>query len=218
MPDNEAKKLKGEENSVDDSSRNDWLLYPTRTRYISRCDWMEREYRTSKSNSNHLYRARNKNRDEVSRRGYRMPLVLPIFLSPPLFYSRSPSPEASCHRGQCDTSPFRAWLRGCTVVIHGTMPIQSLYRHENVPIEQWPPTLLCYRASDRKEFRRDEKFDRPAVIVFKILKGVDWWKFLFYILDKEMRYYNIVVVDRLINSVKLIKRKQEIFNVYIMHL
>lgn len=81
MPDNEAKKLKGEENSVDDSSRNDWLLYPTRTRYISRCDWMEREYRTSKSNSNHLYRARNKNRDEVSRRGYRMPLVLPIFLS-----------------------------------------------------------------------------------------------------------------------------------------
>lgn len=42
-------------------------------------------------------------------------------------------------------------FRGCTVVIHGTMPIQSLYRHENVPIEQWPPTL-CYRASDRKEF------------------------------------------------------------------
>lgn len=178
MPDNEAKKLKREENSVDDSSRNDFFfIQRERDTNISRRDWIiswsENIVRTSqiRASRDHLHRARSKNRDEVSRRGYRMPLVLAIFLSsPPLFYSRSPSPEASCHRGQCDTSPFRPWFRGCTVVIHGTMPIQSLYRHENVPIEQWPPTL-CYRASDRKEFRRDEKFDRPAVIVFKIRKS-----------------------------------------------
>lgn len=103
---------------------------------------------------------------------YNLSLSLFLFFSP--FYSRSPSLEASCHRGQCDTSPFRPvpWL-------YSRYPRHNAHSvalpAENVPIEQWPPTF-CYRASDRKEFDVTKNSTGQWSSFLKS-EGVDWWSF-----------------------------------------
>lgn len=107
---------------------------------------------------------------------YNLSLSLFLFFSP--FYSRSPSLEASCHRGQCDTSPFR--------------PVPWLYsrypRHNahSVALPAWKRTDRAMAANlllssiRSKRIRRDEKFDWPVVIIFKIWRGglMEFWKFL----------------------------------------
>lgn len=119
----------------------------------------ERQIRASFRSRDHLHRARSKSKmkfqDVGVHRRYRMSLCsvssYSLSLSFSLLYSLFSFSRGVLSPRTMRYFSFQTGFRGCTVVIHGTMPIQPLYRLKTVPIEQWPPTL-CYRASDRKEF------------------------------------------------------------------
>lgn len=124
----------------------------------------ERQIRASLRSRDHLHRARSKSKmkfqDVGVHRRYRMSLcsVSSSSLSLSLFLFSilcSPSLEASCHRGQCDTSPFRP----VSVAVQSLSTAQCPFSR----FTGWKP----YRSSNGRQ---------PSVIEHPIEKNSTWRK------------------------------------------
>lgn len=124
----------------------------------------ERQIRASFRSRDHLHRARSKSKmkfqDVGVHRRYRMSLcsVSSYSLSLSLFLFSilcSPSLEASCHRGQCDTSPFRP----VSVAVQSLSTAQCPFSR----FTGWKP----YRSSNGRQ---------PSVIEHPIEKNSTWRK------------------------------------------
>lgn len=124
----------------------------------------ERQIRASLRSRDHLHRARSKSKmkfqDVGVHRRYRMSLcsVSSYSLSLSLFLFSilcSPSLEASCHRGQCDTSPFRP----VSVAVQSLSTAQCPFSR----FTGWKP----YRSSNGRQ---------PSVIEHPIEKNSTWRK------------------------------------------